>query len=139
MITGKEVQTDIINLLKGSALAATVSGDVYRNGCRPRNSGLEDIVVTFTAGLTGQIETGVVTVNIFVPDITPYADNGVKVEDMKRTAELERAAQDWVDSLTAGVSNYLFSLQSTIQTSIDGIAGEHFVTVRLLYKYYDNN
>lgn len=138
MRTGKEVQTDIINLLSDSALAAAVSGGIYRNGCRPRGSGLEDIVVTFTAGLASEVETGVVTVNIFVPDITPYADNGVRVEDMKRTAQLERAAQNWVDTLKAGVSNYLFSLQSTISTSIDSIAGEHYIVVRLAYKYFGN-
>lgn len=64
--TGKQVQGDIYRLFKGSTLYTMISGDVYRNGYRPRDSRLEDAVVTFTAGLPDQIQTGVVTVNIFV-------------------------------------------------------------------------
>lgn len=139
MKTGKEIQSDIIALLKDSSLAAQVSGDVYRNGYRPRNSGLEDIVVTFVTGLVGEIQEGVVSVNVFVKDIEMNAGNGVLVENGARTAELERLAQDWVDSLTAGVSGYKFTLSNSIHTSIDSIAGEHFVAIRLGYRLYENN
>lgn len=137
--TGKEIQTDIITLLENSSLVESVSGRVYRRGFRPRNSGLEDIVVTFTTGTTGEIQEGVVTLNIFVKDIEYNTDNGVQVENGARCAELERAAQNWVDSVKAGVSGYLFRLQTAIHTSMDSIAGEHFVVVRLAYRLYDNN
>ena len=100
--TGKQVQGDVYQLLKDSTLYTMISGDVYRNGYRPRDSRLEDAVVIFTAGLPNQIQTGVVTVNIFVPDIDPY-DNGVFVEDGQRTEALERLAAEWVYSLTAEV------------------------------------
>ena len=82
--TSKQIQGDIYNLLKGSALCSMISGDVYRSGYRPRDSRLEDAVVIFTTGLPDQIQTGVVTVNIYVPDIDPY-QNGVLVEDGERT------------------------------------------------------
>lgn len=134
--TGKEIQSDIMALLEGSELVNEITGAVYRNGYRPRGSELEDAVVTFTAGLGGEIQTGVVTVNVFVKDILPYR-NGVMVENGARTAQLERLAQNWVDSLKAGVSNYKFELESTIHTSIDAIADEHFVVIRLNYKYYE--
>lgn len=49
--TGKQVQGDIYQLLKDSTLYTMISGDVYRNGYRPRDSRLEDAVVIFTAGL----------------------------------------------------------------------------------------
>lgn len=97
--TGKQVQTDIRQMLLGSALAEAVSGSVYRNGYRPRDSRMEDIVVTFTAGLAEQIQTGVVTVDIYIPDIDSDA-NGTWVEDGRRTEALEAAAQAWADSLT---------------------------------------
>jgi hypothetical protein len=136
--TGKQVQGDIYQLLKGSTICSMISGDVYRNGYRPRNSSLEDAVVTFTAGLPDQIQTGVVTVNIYVPDIDPY-DNGVFVEDGQRTEELERLAAEWVDSLTAAVSCYAFKLQQTIYTEEEAEINQHFIVVKLGYKYFDNN
>lgn len=136
--TGKQVQGDIYQLLKGSTICSMISGDVYRNGYRPRNSSLEDAVVTFTAGLPDQIQTGVVTVNIYVPDIDPY-DNGVLVEDGQRTEELERLAAEWVDSLTAAVSCYAFRLQQTIYTEEEAEINQHFVVVKLGYKYFDIN
>ena len=136
--TGKQVQGDIYQLLKGSTICSMISGDVYRNGYRPRNSSLEDAVVTFTAGLPDQIQTGVVTVNIYVPDIDPY-DNGVFVEDGQRTEELERLAAEWVNSLTAAVSCYAFKLQQTIYTEEEAEINQHFVVVKLGYKYFDIN
>lgn len=135
--TGKQVQGDIYRLFKGSTLYSMISGDVYRNGYRPRDSRLEDAIVTFTTGLPDQIQTGVVTVNIFVPDIDPY-DNGVFVEDGQRTEELERLAQAWVDSLTAAVSCYKFKQMQTIYTEEEAKINQHFIVIKLKYKYFDN-
>lgn len=133
--TGKQVQGDIYRLFKGSTLYTMISGDVYRNGYRPRDSRLEDAVVIFTAGLPDQIQTGMVTVNIYVPDIDPY-DNGVFVEDGRRTEELERLAQAWVDSLTAAVSCYKFKLMQTIYTEEEADINQHFIVVKLGYEYF---
>lgn len=135
--TGKEIQSDIIALLEDSSLAAGVTGDVYRNGYRPRNSSLEDIVVTFVTGIVGEIQEGVVSVNVFVKDIEMNTGNGVLVENGARTAALEKEAQKWVDTLKAGVSKYKFDLAQSIHTSIDSIAGEHFVAIRLNYRLYE--
>lgn len=134
--TGKQIQGDILRLLRGSALYAQISGEAYRNGYRPRDSQKEDAIVTFTAGLPDQIQTGVVTVNIFVPDIDPE-DNGTWVEDGQRTEELERLAQEWADSLTAEVSCYKFRLQQTIYTEAEPSINQHFVVVRLGYSLYE--
>lgn len=133
--TGKQVQGDIYRLFKDSTLYAMISGDVYRNGMRPRDSRLEDAVVTFTAGIPDQVQTGVVTVNIFVPDIDPF-DNGVLVEDGERTEQLERLAQEWTDSLTAEASCYMFRLMQTIYTEEEGDIHQHFIVVKLAYRYF---
>lgn len=90
----------------------------------------------FTTGIPNQIQTGVVTVNVFVPDIDPY-DNGVMVEDGERTEQVERLAQEWVDSLTTEVSCYKFKLQQTIYTEEEAEIKQHFVVVKLKYEYYD--
>ena len=105
--TSKQVQGDVYRLLKDSTLYTMISGEVYRNGYRPRDSRKEDAVVIFTTGLADEIQTGVVTVNIYVPDKDLFG-NGVLVEDGERTEELERLADSWVESLTAEISNYKF-------------------------------
>lgn len=136
--TAKQVQTDIINLLERSDLVSEISGEVYRSGYRPRDSRLEDAIVIFTTGLPDEIETGVVTINVFVPDIDPF-NNGVLVEDGERTSALEALAQSWVDSLSAAMSNYAFELQQTIYTEAEPDINQHFVVVKLKYRLFERN
>lgn len=134
IITGKRIQGDIYRLLRESPIYENISGEVYRNGTRPRDSCSEDAVVTFTAGLPGQIHTGVVTINIYVPDIDPF-DNGILIENGQRTEELETIAQTWVDNLTPGTAGYKFDLQQTIYTMEDAEINQHFIVVKLKYNY----
>lgn len=134
MLTAKQVQTDVYNMLGASTLSSMISGAVYREGYRPHDSQLEDAIVIFTTGTSAQIERGVVTINIYVPDIDPF-DNGTLVEDGARTNELEQAAAEWVESLTADKSNYKFRLQQTIYTEEDREIKQHFVVVILQYAY----
>lgn len=136
--TGKQVQGDVYELLKDSTLFSMISGGVYRGGYRPRDSKQEDAVVIFTTGMSDQIQTGVVTINIFVPDIDPY-DNGVLVEDGERTEAIERLAADWVDSLSADISCYRFKLMQTIYTEEESEINQHFVVVKLAYRYFGND
>lgn len=133
--TGKQVQGDVYRLLRDSTLYTKISGEVYRYGYRPRDSRKEDATVRFTAGLPDQIQTGVVTVNIFVPDIDPDA-NGTWVEDGERTEQVEKLAQAWADSLTAEVSCYKFKLEQTIDTYDEPDIHQHFVCVKLKYEYF---
>lgn len=135
--TGKQIQGDIYRMLKASTLATAISGEVYRNGFRPRDSQKEDAIVIFTTGTPDEIQEGVVTVNIYVPDIDPY-DNGVTVEDSERTEELEQLADEWVNSLTADKSCYKFRLMQTIYTEDEAAINQHFVVIKLQYRYYDN-
>ncbi len=135
--TGKQIQGDIYRMLKASTLATAISGEVYRNGLRSRDSQKEDAIVIFTTGTPDEIQEGVVTVNIYVPDIDPY-DNGVTVEDSERTEELEQLADEWVNSLTADKSCYKFRLMQTIYTEDEAAINQHFVVIKLQYRYYDN-
>lgn len=134
MLTASAVQSDIMALLADSELCAEVSGKVYRNGYRPRDSRLEDIIVTFVTGTPSQVERGAVTLNIYVPDITPY-NNGVYVEDGLRVSQIEHLADLWVQSLKARRTNYLFNLLRTISTMREEATHEHFVVVQLEYTY----
>lgn len=134
--TSKQIQGDVYRFLRGSTLSAIISGGVYRNGMRPRNSQLEDAVVTFVTGESDEVQSGVVVVNIYVADIDPF-DDGVLVEDSERTEELEIAAAEWVESLTCARSNYKFRLSAAIQTFEETEIFQHFVSVRLRYDLWD--
>lgn len=102
--TGKQIEQDLWMMLSDSILGLSITGKVYRKGQRPRDSKLEDAVVIFTSGSTSQIQNGVVTINIYVPDKDFYG-NGQLLEDGNRTSELEERAQRWVDGLTCDLSN----------------------------------
>lgn len=56
--TGKQIQGDVYQLLRDSTLYSMISGEVYRNGMRPRDSRAEDAVVTFTTGIPTEIQEG---------------------------------------------------------------------------------
>lgn len=137
-LTSKRVQGDIYRLLNRSSLAVSLSGQVYRSGMRPRDSRQEDAVVIFTSGLSEQVQSGVVTVNIFVPDVEGTG-TGVLEEDGKRCEEIERLAQEWVESLTADRSSYKFELQQTIYTEAEPDIRQHFVVVKLRYQYFGDD
>jgi len=128
--TGSQVQDDVYQLIRNSDLANAINGNVYKDGYRPRDSEKEDIVVIFTTGLADEIQTGVVTINIYVPDVDPYA-NGVFVKDGLRCSILEEAADSWLDSIQ---SDYRFTLNNTIHTTADEDINQHFVVVKLNYK-----
>lgn len=134
MLTAHKVQDDIMALLRESELVDYVTGEVYREGYRPRDSRKEDIVVIFVTGTPEQVERGAVTLNIYIPDITPY-NNGVYVEDGLRVSQIEHLADLWVQSLKARRTNYLFNLLRTISTMREEATHEHFVVVQLEYTY----
>ena len=147
MLTAKQIQSDFLGFVNtvqyahasaNKTLAQRVNGKVYRAGLRPRDSRKEDITVAFLTGREYDYATGFVVISIYVPDLRPYKDNGVWVEDMKRTAELEAAAAAWVEALTAGKTpGYLVDPDQTISTEDDAEINQHFVCIRLRYNYYN--
>lgn len=133
--TGKQIQNAIWKMLSDSVLGMEINGNVYPEGQRPRDSQQEDAVVIFTSGLTDEIQTGVVTINIFVPDQDFYG-TGQLLENGERTTELEMLAQEWVDGQTCDLSNYKFKLRQTITTDYEQENHQHFVVIVLGYDYY---
>lgn len=133
MMTGHDIQDAIYNLLKGSSLENAVSGGVYKDGYRPRDSRLEDIVVIFTQSTAAQVQDGIVTVNIFVPDVDPY-NNGVLVEDGARTSAIERAALTWLEGIDRSTIPMRLEAQQPPYTMEDYTARQHFVTLRIRFR-----
>jgi hypothetical protein len=132
MKTGQEIEDDVYSLIKNSANKPAVSGDVYKFGLRPRDSKQEDIVVKFITGLSNQIQTGRVLIQVYIPDIQTNK-SGVLVKNITRCKEMEEAIMNWFNSLKG--LDYYFKLASTIQTFPDEEINQHFVSVRLDFKF----
>lgn len=136
MQTAHQVLRTLRAHLIGSPLAKAVSGGVYYDGTRPRDSRREDIVLIFTEADAREVQQGTVTVLIFFPDIAPWT-NGVFVEDGARAEALERLALAWAESLTADkTEGYLFRLKDAPHTLPEPETHEHFVSLRLAFKHY---
>lgn len=133
--TQKEIEDDIYQNIMSSDLKNTINGNIYKSGLRPRDSKIEDIIVISTTGIPTQIQEGIITLNIYVNDITPY-NNGVYVENGTRIQTLQRAAQDWVENLN--IEGYKFKLKQTIYSVQDEVINQHFIVVKLAYKYFND-
>jgi len=130
--SGTQIQSDLFTLLRTSYLASEISGSTYQYGMRPRNSQLEDMDIQFVTGIAPQMQSGLIKVNIYVPDIEV---NGVMCENYARCQAIEIEANRTIEKeLTTAGSEYRFLLDNTIQT----FAGEdddfHFVHVRINYE-----
>jgi len=123
--TGLQVEHDVYTLIKSSGIKTAINGDVYKEGTRPLNSQKEDAIVIFKVGLSGQIQEGEVTVNIFVPLLQDQ-------KNIARLRALEAIAQTAVESLSS--AEYQFSLGATIQTYYEETAKQHFINIRLRYR-----
>ncbi len=136
MKTGQQIVTDIMYLLRNTALVDGINGNLYRLGTRPRDNSAEDCVVIFTTADAEQFQSGVVTLNVYIPDLL-IGDDGVRLVDSARCEAVEILAQETVDYLTASVSNYKFKLRDAIHTQRDEEINQSFVVVRLGFKYYN--
>lgn len=133
MKTGHQIESDLYGLVSASGFLAHVNGDLYRAGTRPQDSSSEDVVVTFTTADGEQVQTGVVTLNVYVPDIAVSGYNG-KVEDIERTEAIERLLNELVEYLRKSGSNYLFSLKEAVHTQRESNMGQSFVVARLKFR-----
>lgn len=128
--TGGQIESDLFTIINNSALAGAIAGTIYRSGTRPLNAKTEDAVVSFMSGQDDQISTGILNLNIYVPDI----DNGtgILVKDTARTRTLEIMANQVIQGQIAG--EYRFRLDSIIQTYQAEETGQHFVNVRIKFE-----
>lgn len=128
--TGSEIEADVFTIIKASALNTTVAGTIYKDGMRPQDATTEDAVVSFIAGLDGEIQTGALNLNIYVPDINN--GGGALVKNGARCRAIEIAANTVIQGLKVDV--YRLALGSIIQTfKAEGIS-QHFINVRIKFQ-----
>lgn len=129
--TESEIERDFFMLVKASALGAALRGSVYRSEMRPADAATEDAVIKFLAGLDGQVQTGTVILNVYVPDVA-HGPMGRAVADKARAAELQSLIRELVGG--AADTEYLLEAVSTPTTAeADGIA-QHVITARINFK-----
>ncbi len=128
--TGSEIESDVYAIINASQLKTAIGGLTYKEGLRPINSKAEDAVVSFMTGLDGQIQTGVVNLNIYVPNI----DNGSGslVKNVSRCRVLEILANAIIQELVPG--EYHFALGAIIQTFPADEINQHFVNCKIKFE-----
>lgn len=136
MKTGTNIEQDFLLLFEKPLKAAGLRGGVYLNGARPHNSKGEDAVFVFLTGrdYTDCRQTGVVNLNVYVPDISIA---GADVKDVARVLELESALSDTIESVKKQ-SPYLIGITETIKSFWDTEAKQHFINIRINYKIKTN-
>lgn len=128
--TGGEIEADIYAIINGSSLKTTIAGSIYKSGMRPINAKSEDAVISFLTGQDNQIQTGVVNINIYIPDIDNNTAQPVK--NASRANVLEAALNALIQGLTP--TEYRFKLDSTIQTFQAEGTRQHFINARLKFE-----
>lgn len=128
--TGGEIEKDLYTLIKNSAVKTDITGSLYRQGMRPLNAKTEDAVVSFLAGIDGQIQEGILNLNLYVPDVL---SNGIKVKNITRCTELEVICNTFIQSHSMS-GDYLFELDKMIQTFKEESIEQHFVNCRIKFR-----
>ena len=131
MMTEKQIERDFYSLISQSSLGAAIRGTIYRSEMRPRDAESEDIIIKFLSGLDGQIQQGVVILNVYVPDITMRSD-GRKVEDKQRVAELEELIVDFIEN--NGSTEYLIESDLTPTSMLNEELEQHLIYARLRFQ-----
>ena len=125
-----EVERDFYSFIKNGSLGNTIKGSVYRPDMRPANAKTEDLIVKFLAGLDEQIQTGVVILNIYVPDAKNT--DGRMVRDAARIGVLQAAIRDFVDKNDE--TEYWMETDGTPTSMKNEEIGQWCVTVRIHFR-----
>lgn len=129
--TGSQIERDFFKMITGDDLGSTIKGKVYRDRMRPSDAETEDIVIKFLSGLDEQVQTGVVILNIYVPDI-PKGKNGRKVPDLTRIDALEAAVRKFIDENTD--TEYDIESDGTPQTYYNEEIEQNLIAARSKFK-----
>ena len=139
MKSASQVLNDLYKVVQSSLLATSVKGNVYKEGTRPLNSLTEDIVINFVSGTASQIQTGIVNINVFVPDIDNGSGN--MVCNVSRCRDIEGIATAWIETMlddelySLNLESYRFALDEMMRTMRYEDNKQHLVNIRLKFDY----
>ncbi len=130
MKTEAEILDDISRYI-ASTMKEQITGDVYTDK-RPTNSAKEDIFVHVLATLPAQIQTALINVRIYVPNLQRQTDS---VRNKKRVRELSRLA---MHVLSSHIQDgwYIVMEEQSVEESVDN--RQHVIINRIYYRYCNN-
>lgn len=126
-----QIERDFYSFVENSDLGKAIEGKVYRSEMRPADAKTEDLVIKFLAGLDGQIQTGVVILNLYVPDI-PFGSDGKYAPNKSRIGELEELILSFIES--AGDDEYLLESDGSPSTVYNDEIEQHFIYSRIKFQ-----
>ena len=127
MITPLDVTGKIYKLLNIDSVMALLNGNLYNSQLRPKytkGQSKRDITISSLAYTGGSLQTGVINVNIIVPDRTDGTADNVQINTITKavTALLENKYQN---EIQAEIEIQRLTLLE------DQELGEHYMNIRL--------
>jgi hypothetical protein len=129
MKTTFDVEDIIWQHLNGSSLDSAITGNIYKVK-RPFNSNVEDVVINVLPLNNLELQTGVINVNIFVPNFV------INVNQAQDHTQPNRARLKLLTGLAIGlleeiwVDDYTFTVQQQILFE-DPESKSHYSNIRL--------
>lgn len=127
--TEQQIERDFYSFVNKSTLGKAIKGKVYRDEMRPTDAKTEDLIVKFYTGLDGQVQTGTVILDIYVPDITNK--DGRKVKNSPRIAELQVLILDFIENNDN--TEYLMETELSPYTIKSEEIEQHEIKVRIKF------
>lgn len=122
-----QIEQDVYDMLKGE-LRSMISGNVYKNGCRPVDANTEDAVISVSDASAEQIQLGHIQINVYVPDIGDAPDK-------KRLTELSEEHEELcelMNSLTTDEYNFYPGRSARAHEEPD--IHQHFVNLEIEFE-----
>jgi hypothetical protein len=134
--TEYEFEQDFYNIVKDCEVAKHVSGKVYKSGLRPPDSDKEDIVVKITTVDSNQLQKGVVTIVIFVPDIDGLG-GGRSVPNRNRIGQIQKFCRNFRDEVAQKLKGSYAGLkyETAIKTFSSAELAQSYVSIKLEFNY----
>lgn len=130
-----QIERDFYTFIKTGAIGTAIHGDVYRSEMRPANAVTEDAIVKFLAGYDAQMQSGIVLLHVYVPDIDTV--DGRKVADKTRIGEIEELILDFVRNFDD--TDYLLETDGTPYSTFNEDIEQHLIVARLKFQRITND
>lgn len=133
-----KTQFDQINalykILDESSIKTVINGAIYKLR-RPVNSKKEDVVINSVTIGEGNVQAGVVNVNIHVPDIKVKIDGDTQSQpNTKRLGELTALAFGILEEVCSDEYSFYIASSNIIEESE---INSHFQNIRIIFTFYN--
>lgn len=131
----QDIDTILYKILNASDLKSTITGQIYKEGYRPTNSGKEDVSIKTLAVSQEQPQIAISNINCHVPDLKQAI--GSATEYVPNTAKMKAVGDKIRQVINEALTNPAyanFSLRMDDQKTFknqDTEVREHFQNIRI--------